>query len=385
MSHSTPVSAAKERALEFGSSRDHFLSPEWHHRDLESVFRPRWQFVGHKDELPNPGSYITFRLGDDEVLVCRASDDHFRAYYNFCRHRGHRLGTQDHGEFLRNIKCQYHGWAYSKDDGSCLSATRMHPEFDKSNWGLRQAWVEEFHGLIFVSFAEEEPTSVAGLTNQIIADDAGIHGYDLDRMKLAASSQFEVDANWKVVKENDDECYHCALNHPELIVGYNPWHGPTVVEDLDAPQHMWTSDEWALLEIGFQQSASQVCAIPSPRVNGGGDFEAQDVQLFWQPSGHLILQSDHAWIWSITPLGPERTLVRQWWLVADDAQEGKDYEVGPLTELFDITMRQDKELCEQVQRGIRMRFYTPGPLNPRYQSPAAAFYRWYERCLRSSA
>jgi hypothetical protein len=46
--------------------------------------------------------------------------------------------------------------------------------------------------------------------------------------------------------------------------------------------------------------------------------------------------------------------------------------------LFDTTMRQDQKLCEEVQRRLRMPQYTPGPLNPHHQSPAAAFNHWYD-------
>lgn len=84
-------------------------------------------------------------------------------------------------------------------------------------------------------------------------------------------------------------------------------------------------------------------------------------------------------------LAPDRTLLTQHWLVHKDAEEGKDYDLETLTRLFDVTMMQDKALCEEVQRGLNMRRYTPGPLNPHHQSPAAAFYRWYENRLAAGS
>ena len=367
--------------VETGVSKEHFVGPEWHERDLAMVFRPRWQYAGHVSELPEPGSFITYRLGDDEVVITRAADGRLRSYYNFCRHRGHPLVTEARGTLRRNFICPYHGWAYSKDDGACISATRMNEGFDRTPWKLRRAWVEDFHGLIFVSLADEEPVGVAKQTQELVTVADGLRGWDLNRMKLAAASHLEIQANWKIVVENDDECYHCALNHPELVQTYDPWKGMTVVEDLDDRRHLWTEQDWSIEDLGTNTySEDPVCRVPLPRTR---DHEGEDittVQFFWQPSGHLAFNPDHAWLWSVKPLGPESTLLTQHWLVHEDAVEGEDYDVGSLTSFFEITMKQDEDLCNQIQRGFRMRHFEPGPLNPHHQAPAIEFYRWYERC-----
>ncbi len=372
------------RVLETGAPKERFLTDHWFRRDIEAVFRPRWHYAAHASELATPGSFVTFALGDDEVVICRTSNGELAAYYNVCPHRGHRLCTAERGQLARNFVCPYHGWSFSKDGGACVSATRMNADFDKSPYGLKAAWVEDFRGLIFVCLDDNRPTPVAELTEGLVAGD-GIGGYDLTRMKVGATIQMEFAANWKLLRENDDECYHCMINHPELIEGYDPWSGFTVIEDLDAPHHMWTSDEWALLELGNTYDAKQVCAVPAPRTEGEAGFGNADAQFFWQPSGHVVLTRDHAWFWLIRPLGAERTLLTQHWLVAAEAEEGRDYDRDTLTKLFNVTMTQDRALCEEVQRGIKMRAYQPGPFNPHHQSPAAAFYRWYERCVAAPA
>jgi Rieske 2Fe-2S family protein len=378
MADTTP----KARQVETGVSKEHFVTPEWHERDLAAVFRPRWHYAAHVSELAQPGSYLTFRLADDEVVITRAATGDLVAYYNYCRHRGYQLVSEPRGELRRNFVCQYHGWSYSRDSGACLSATRMNDDFDRSPWGLRRAWVENFHGFIFVSLADERPTPVAEATRSLLDTAGGIRGFDLDRLKVAASSDTEIGANWKIVKENDDECYHCALNHPELVENYDPWSGFTVVADLDLPQHLWTGDEWSITELGESKFSSEPdCRIPLARNDRSNGDEVMTIQFFWAPSGHLIFNPDYVWVFSIKPLGPQKTLLTQQWLVHEDAQEGADYDVQSLVSFFDITMKQDKRLCEGVQRGLRMRHFTPGPLNPHHQAPAIEFYRWYEKCL----
>ena len=39
----------------------------------------------------------------------------------------------------------------------------------------------------------------------------------LDRAKVAKIVDYDVPANWKIVWENNRECYHCNVNHPQYI------------------------------------------------------------------------------------------------------------------------------------------------------------------------
>ena len=40
--------------------------------------------------------------------------------------------------------------------------------------------------------------------------------YETDRLITAATHSYLVDANWKIIIENYNECYHCSSIHPEL-------------------------------------------------------------------------------------------------------------------------------------------------------------------------
>ena len=44
--------------------------------------------------------------------------------------------------------------------------------------------------------------------------------HQLGRAKLAHQTTLVERANWKLVMENARECYHCAVNHPELSVTF---------------------------------------------------------------------------------------------------------------------------------------------------------------------
>jgi len=64
------------------------------------------------------------------------------------------------------------------------------------------------------------------------------------------------------------------------------------------------------------------------------------------------------------------------WLVRGDAVEGRDYDVGRLTEFWKLTCEQDWKLCEDNQAGVASRRYEPGPYAPDERG-VKHFVQWY--------
>jgi phenylpropionate dioxygenase-like ring-hydroxylating dioxygenase large terminal subunit len=361
-----------------GPPKECFLDQAWLARDIAAVFRPRWLLAGHITELTGPGAYLTYSLGADEVLICKDGQGSVRAYYNVCSHRGSRLCGHAKGQIGARIVCPYHGWSYSPTTGALLAAPHMHDDFDRSHWGLRPVHVDVWFGLIFVCLADERP---APMVDHIGAVDFG--GYNLADAKLASAKTHEIGANWKIVVENNLECYHCPLNHPELMA-VRDWKISSSIEAFaGALKSRAKGLEVIQSDIACSHTVNgqKVCAIPFPR---GGDAESDPTAylLLWEPGMAMILSRDHGWIFSPKPVGPTRTELRQYWFVSGRAVEGKDYEIDPLREFWDVTMQQDRVLCENVQRGMEMHAYAPGPLNRIHQGGQAGFYAWYLEQIR---
>jgi hypothetical protein len=47
--------------------------------ELDAVFLTHWQIVGHLNDLPKAGDYITMDIGSERVMVMRGADGQVRA------------------------------------------------------------------------------------------------------------------------------------------------------------------------------------------------------------------------------------------------------------------------------------------------------------------
>ncbi|WP_279610043.1 SRPBCC family protein, partial [Burkholderia gladioli] len=57
--------------------------------------------------------------------------------------------------------------------------------------------------------------------------------YALQNTKIAFESEIVEDGNWKLVMENNRECYHCEAGHPELTQSFLPESTGSCADDMD--------------------------------------------------------------------------------------------------------------------------------------------------------
>src|SRR5262245_9874103 len=179
--------------------------------DLERIWRRGWVFAGHDCEIPNPGDYFLLEVAEDSVLVLRGDDGAIRSFHNVCRHRGSLLCTESAGHVARLV-CPYHQWTYGRD-GALLACRGMPSNLDKSELGLREVHTRAVEGLIYLSLAETP--SLFEPAEQLLTSLVRPQG--LKHAKVAKAVDYLVKANWKLVWENNRECYHCNVNHPQYI------------------------------------------------------------------------------------------------------------------------------------------------------------------------
>lgn len=103
---------------------DAYISPEYARAERDRLWRKVWQQVGRVEELPEVGSYLTYDILDDSIIVVRTGPNEFAAHHNVCMHRGRRLidvppGAKNaQGRARKSFVCGFHGWTYGLD-GAC--------------------------------------------------------------------------------------------------------------------------------------------------------------------------------------------------------------------------------------------------------------------------
>ena len=82
-------------------------------------------------------------------------------------------------------------------------------------------------------------------------------------------------------------------------------------------------------------------------------------------------------LFRVTPISATETEVCTKWLVHKDAQEGVDYDLKRLTEVWVATNDEDRVVVENNQQGILSPAYRPGPYSSMQESGVIQFVDWY--------
>ena len=365
--------------------RELYVSDEAFAFDTQVMLKSVWLYACTVAHVKNPGDFFVFELANNAIIIIRGRDNQVRAFYNSCRHRGAKLCLEQSGRAPR-LMCPYHQWTYGLD-GALLAARNMGPDFDKKDHGLTPVALENIGGLIFICMSENPPPI------DRVKRDIGeqIAAYDLEHCKVAVQDSLIENANWKLVMENNRECYHCDVGHPELIsvLGTNGF-GKGLPEDGDADDDDGFGAtveekraEWKALGIYHDLIEfpdnwwHRVARLPlangavTQSIDGKqacqkliGPFtapETSSLSVWTQPNSWHHFCCDHVVTFSLTPLAADKTLLRTSWLVHEDAVEGVDYDPDHIAALWRTTNNQDGHFSSINHQGIATDGYRQGP------------------------
>lgn len=193
-----------------------YFSDELLELEKEALFRKHWQLACHAADVPEPGDFLTFDVGEERAIIVRGRDGVVRGFHNLCRHRGSRVVAEDRGRCKSALVCPYHGWAYNLD-GTLRGAARPEsfPDLDPVEWGLKPLDTEIWQGFVFVRFSDSSQPPVSEIMGRF---DAELEPYSLADLVPVSSVKWndETAVNWKAVRDVDNEGYHVAKAHPAL-------------------------------------------------------------------------------------------------------------------------------------------------------------------------
>lgn len=210
----------------------------------ERVWPRVWLMACRVEELDGPGSFYTFDIVRDSILLVRQPAGEIKAFHNVCQHRGRRL--KDGCGEMGKIYCRFHGWSWNLD-GSIERV--VHREqwdgceaFGDQDLRLPEVRVDTWAGWVFVTMNADAPPLLEYLGD--VPDHLAC--YALDKTRMMWHVAMETPANWKLVLNAFNEAYHVEATHPQTLRhassilfsearGLHSMFGPTMFDEKELP------------------------------------------------------------------------------------------------------------------------------------------------------
>lgn len=347
-------------------SRD-YTSAETFARERARLFGREWLTLCRSEAVAEPGDWQVFDLLGDSILLLRDRSGMLHAHHNVCRHRGARL-CRPRGAPPREgraelppavqpgglIRCPYHAWTYAPD-GALLGAPFLseNADFPRARLHLYTLGCHEWGGFVFVHL---DPEAARPFAEQAAAVLPRIRNYPLADLRIGHRIAYDVAANWKIICENYNECYHCGPVHPELCALVPAFReaGGGGLDWEDGIAHRPGA-------ITFTWSGT-TSRPPFPGLSEAEKTRHKGELLY--PNLFLSLACDHVAAFILHPRGPARTEVECLFLFHPEALAAPDFDHTDTSSFWDTVNRQDWEVCERVQQGMGCSRHTQGYYAP---------------------
>jgi Rieske 2Fe-2S family protein len=362
-----------ERGIEPSLPRAAYWDDAFFERE---IFWDQWFYAGRADRLAEPGAYCVLDVAGESIIVVRDRGAALYGHINLCRHRGSRLLC---GEGVQRgaIRCPYHGWSYALD--GTLVATPFVDDAGVPNETrkLYPVAVDTWGGFLFVNVnalshpepcdsaregslrsgqAEPKGRRLTTLAAQLGPVPERLSRYPLHELKTVKSIVYDVDANWKVLLENYNECYHCAGVHPELcrvVPAFKRRGGAELDWERGIPHRegAWT--------FTFSGTAARE---PFPGLDDDERVRHKGELIY--PNFLLSLSAEHVAAFSLWPKSPSKTAVQCDFLFHPSEIGKRDFDPSDAIDFWDLVNRQDWTICASVQAGMSSQRFEHGYYAP---------------------
>lgn len=237
-------------------SPEAYISKDYARAEQDKLWRKTWLQAGRIEEIPEVGSYLTYDIGPDSVIITRSGPDEIRAFHNVCTHRGRRLidtppGKRNAVGKRMSFVCGFHAWTFNLE-GRCTYIEH------KDDWqgaltdertSLGKVQVDTWGGWIWINLdPNAEP-----LAKYLDPVPAMLDPFETQNMRFRWRKWIVFNCNWKVAMEAFSETYHVASTHPEFLEfgqfrGWARNHGLHTNIGYEAPKDL--EEDAAKLRLG---------------------------------------------------------------------------------------------------------------------------------------
>ena len=329
---------------------DAYTSQDIFRQEINQVFAHSWQYVGHVEQVRNPGDYFVAEVAGESLLITRSQSGGLNALFNVCAHRAALIANGSGCK--ERFSCPYHGWTYDSE-GKLLHAPNAEqvPGMRLGDYALTPCKVEDIHGLIFVNL----DAKCASLSQSApgLADDVLKHVPNLPALTFAHRTETLLKTNWKVAVENFSECYHCPLIHRSFFSSDGSSEGGGV----DASSYRIELNGIWHKHRGEAYDEVKTRTDPNDRAGPSNEFAG------WWLWPNFAMQTHPGNIvnvrqWVAVDVDHTRIFV-DWYSLSSKPSE---WEKQVFAEHAAGVFAEDIPIVEMVQKGLGSRGYRGGPL-----------------------
>jgi choline monooxygenase len=334
---------------------DFYTDERYFEQSKEKIFARTWQIVGLSDEVRLSGQLkphtILENFLDEPVLLTRDERDKLHCLSNVCTHRGNILIENPCVE--NSLRCRYHGRRF-KLNGEFVSMPEFEEttDFPDEKDHLPKIPFDNWEQFLFASISPSAPLDeFIGVLKQ------RLNWLPLHEFRFAPqfSRDYLVKAHWALYCENYLEGFHIPFVHDSLnkVIDYG-----TYTTELF---------RYANLQLGLSKN-DLTFDLPKTAPDFGKPVAAYYFWIF--PN---LMFNFYPWGLSLNivkPIQCELTRVSFLTYLRDETKFLNGAEM-----MLDKVEREDEAIVENVQRGIKSRFYTHGRYSPTREQGTHHFHR----------
>jgi choline monooxygenase len=322
-------------------STDFYIADNFFQTSKEKIFAASWQFIGSTSIAEIPASCYPFFLLpgylDEPLLLTKDQEGQINCLSNVCTHRGNLLITSPCS--FTNIRCKYHGRLFSLD-GKMISMPEFKEvkDFPSASDDLHQLELFQWGNWLFTSLNKK--IKAESFFDEMMERMSWLP-VDEFVFRPELSKEYRVHAHWALYCENYLEGFHIPFVH----AGLN-----TVI---DYGKYTTEVFRYSNLQLGIAKDVEDCFDLPQGSADYGRNIAAYYFWIF--PN---MMFNFYPWGLSVNIVQPvsasETKVVFQTYMWKEEK-----YNLGAGNNLDKVEL-EDEEIVENVQKGIRSRFYEHG-------------------------
>lgn len=318
-----------------GLPRQCYFDTEYWQLECDRFLRPGWHAVGRAAEFQSVGDYKSATVLGEDIIIVRSDQNNIKAFSRVCRHRGCLL-VEDDGNTDAFV-CPYHNWKYDLAGALKTAPLMAHVEgFNPTNVQLAPVGVAQWQGFVFVNL---EPNNNDDFPKSLGEFDEALAPFGLDQLVEVGCLSYECPWNWKVLVENFMESYHNLGVHPETLQPFYPAQNSSASPVKDLGTMLTTPGRNG-------ESDVLICHIFPYLIFFTVKDEKEPITGWYE----IKLKDATHFELNIRVLGPKS--------LSEDAQS-----VQGILDAISAYHAEDIVVCNQVQRGLQNRLYSPVALS----------------------